>query len=51
MMCVMIKDTKKLEIWRDTYKLINGVYPRVTAKIVNGELTYYGQVKEGHIIM
>lgn len=50
-MCVIIKNTRRLEIFRETYKLMNGEYPRVIGKLVNGELTYYGYVKEGHIIM
>lgn len=32
-MAVIIKDVKRLEMFRETYKLQNGHYPRITAKI------------------
>ena len=34
-MAVIIKDVKRLEMFRETYKLQNGYYPRVTAKLTN----------------
>ena len=34
-MAVIIKDVKRLEMFRETYRLLNGHYPRVTAKIMN----------------
>ena len=34
-MAVIIKDVKRLEMFRETYKLQNGHYPRVTAKLTN----------------